>query len=66
MLISFKKKASAAKLLQVYISKLNTEMIDRLRYLKDPSTETEKSQAATQRDMFLMSDNIYVLCFVMY
>ena len=41
LLISFKQRTSAAKVVQVYLSKLNTEMIDRLRQLKRPSTETE-------------------------
>ena len=40
MLISFKQKTSVAKVVQVYISKLNTEMIDRFRQLKRPCTET--------------------------
>ena len=40
ILISFKQKTSVAKVVQVYISKLNTEMIDRLRQLYFPSTET--------------------------
>ena len=40
MLISFKQKNYAAKVVQVYISKLNTEMIDRMRQLRSPSTET--------------------------
>ena len=40
MLISFKQKTSVAKVVQVYISKLNTEMIDRLRQLYFPGTET--------------------------
>ena len=57
MLISFKQKTSVAKVVQVYISKLNTEMIDSLRQLYFPSTETagryRKSQAATQRDMLV-------------
>ena len=39
MLISFKQKTSAAKVVQVYISKLNTEMIVRLRQLNNPNTE---------------------------
>ena len=39
MLISFKQKTSAAKVVQVYISKLNTEMIDKLRQLNNPNTE---------------------------
>ena len=40
MLISFKQKASAAKVVQVYISKVNTEMNDNLRQLYFPNTET--------------------------
>ena len=41
MLISFKQRTSAAKVVQEYISKLNTEMIDRFRHIKkSPSTET--------------------------
>ena len=36
--ISFKQK-TVAKVVQVYISKLNTEMIDRLRQVYFPSTE---------------------------
>ena len=40
MLISFKQKISVAKVVQLYISKLNTEMIDRLRQLYFPCTET--------------------------
>ena len=40
MLISFKQKTSVAKVVRVYISKLNTERIDRLRKLYFPSTET--------------------------
>ena len=40
MLISFKLKTSIAKVVQVYITKLNAEMIDRLRQLYFPSTET--------------------------
>ena len=40
MLISVKQKVSAAKVVHVYISKLNTEMIDILRELKSPSAET--------------------------
>ena len=40
MLICFKQKVTAAKVVQVYISKLNTEIIDILRQLKSPSTET--------------------------
>ena len=40
MLISLKQKTSALKEVKVYISKLNTEMIDRLRQLQSPSTET--------------------------
>ena len=40
MLISFKQKTYAAKVVQVFISKLNTEMIDRLRQLQGPSIET--------------------------
>ena len=40
MLISFRYKICAAKVVQVYISKLNTEMIGRLRQLNSPSTET--------------------------
>ena len=40
MLISFKKKTSVAKVVQVYISKLNAEMIDRLiKPYFFPSTE---------------------------
>ena len=34
LLISFKQKPSAAKVVQLYIAKLNTEMIDNLRQLK--------------------------------
>ena len=40
MLISFKQKISAAKVVQVYISKLNTEMIDTLRQLESPNSDT--------------------------
>ena len=39
MLISFKQKASAAKVVQVYISKPNTVMIE-IKTAKCPSTET--------------------------
>ena len=40
MLISFKQNTSVAKVVQVYISKLNVEMIDILRKLYFPSAET--------------------------
>ena len=40
MLISFKQKTSVAKVVKIYISKLNTEMVDRLRQLYFPSTDT--------------------------
>ena len=39
MLISFKSKTSVAKVVQVNIAKLNTEMIDILRQLYFPITE---------------------------
>ena len=39
MLSSFKQKTPATKVVQLYISKLNSEMIDILRKLKSPSTE---------------------------
>ena len=57
MFVSFKQKTSVAKAVYVNISKLNTEMIDSLRQLYFPSmrqqVDTEKSQAATQRDMLV-------------
>ena len=40
MLISFKQKTSVANVVQVYIFTLNIEMIDKLRQLYFPSTET--------------------------
>ena len=40
MLIPFKQKTSVVNVVQVYISKLNTEMIDILRQFYFPSTET--------------------------
>ena len=40
MLISFKQKTSVAKVVQVYIFRLKTEMSDRLRQLYFRSTET--------------------------
>ena len=40
MLISFKQKTSVAKEVQMYILKLNTEMIDIFRQLYFSSTET--------------------------
>ena len=39
MLISIRQKISTAKVVQVYNSKLNTEMIDNLRQLKSPSID---------------------------
>ena len=38
IIISFKQQTSDLKVVQVIISKLNREMIDRLRQLKCPST----------------------------
>ena len=57
ILISFKQKLSAAKEVQLYISELNTEIIDGLKQHKYTSTETadqyrKKTQTATQRDPF--------------
>ena len=40
MLISFKQKTSVAKVVLVYISKLNTEMIGILRQHNFPTKET--------------------------
>ena len=51
------QKTSVAKVVQMYISKQNTEVIDRLRQLYFPKlrqqADTEKSQAATRWDMLV-------------
>ena len=40
MFISFKQKSLVAKVVKMYISKLNKKIIHRLRQLYFPSTET--------------------------
>ena len=69
VLMSFKQKISPAKVVQVYISKLNTELIDRLRQLKSPSSETvgrcrKVSGCHTKEYACLMDEKVQSLYFL--